>query len=65
MNIGDMVSTPRFRNVPISRIFDSVEEAREEGFLVPTYYNEPTGFKVLGRSLGLNRMDFCAACVNN
>ncbi len=64
MNIGDKVYIPRFCTVTIDHVFDSVKEARAEGFTEPTYYDKAPGFKVLGRSIGVNRMDFCAARIS-
>lgn len=57
MEIGSYVRTPRFLEVRISDVFKSPEEARKNGFIEPTHY-EDKQYDVLGKSIGLNRMIF-------
>ena len=57
MEIGNYVRTPRFLEVKIKEVFESPEEARKNGFIEPTHY-EDKQYDVLGKSIGLNRMIF-------
>lgn len=59
MKKGDYVTTPRFLNVKIEEVFSSIEAAKEAGFVETTHY-ENSQYGILGRSLGLNRMEFAA-----
>ena len=56
--IGDYIETPRFLNVRIEAIFTKVEDANTLGFTQPTHFKGD--FKILGRNLGNNLMDFAA-----
>jgi hypothetical protein len=56
---GDMVRTPRFCTVRITKVFTSPDRARKEGFTEPTHY-ENAEYNILGKHTGLNRMIFAA-----
>lgn len=60
MKIGDYVRTPRFCNVRISEIFHSEQDAYQAGYVEPTYYKDPSGVKVLGKSIDMYTMKFSA-----
>lgn len=60
MKIGQCIYTPRFCTVKIKKIFDNVFEAYKGGFKEPTYYDDPEGYEVLGRSIDLYHMEFAA-----
>ena len=59
MKKGDYVTTPRFLSVKIEKVFSSIETARGAGFVESTHYENPQ-YGILGRSIGLNRMEFAA-----
>ena len=58
MNIGDYVYTPRFCTVQIEEIFETMEAAKANGYIEPTYYRGE--YKVFGKSCGINKMKFAA-----
>lgn len=58
MKKGDCIYTPRFCTVIIEEVFESEDKARENGYVEQTYYNGE--YKVLGKSIGMNRMVFAA-----
>ena len=58
MKVGDRIYTTRFCTVRIKEVFETEEEARENGYKEPTYYKG--NFDVLGKSIGINRMVFAA-----
>lgn len=59
MKTGERVYTPRFCTVRISDIFESEEQAKENGYTEPTYYkNDEYGIR--GKSTGFNTMEFAA-----
>ena len=60
IKVNDKIKTPRFLTVRISEIFETVEEARQNGYYEPTYYLDDS-ITVLGKSIGVNRMVFAAA----
>ena len=60
MKVGDWIQTPRFCGVRIKAVYDSKEEAYENGFTEPTYYEDSEGYEILGRSLDLYHMQFVA-----
>ena len=54
--IGQKVKTPRFLTVTIAAVVYD-EDAEKLGFTEPTHlYDKP--YKILGRHIGINRMDF-------
>ena len=56
------VFTPRFLNVRIAEIFDSVAAAYDAGFKEPTHFTDPDReYTVLGKSLDMYSMIFAAA----
>lgn len=59
MNIGDRIFTPRFCTVTIKEMFPDRQSATEQGYTEPTYYEHPE-YKVVGKSLGMYRMQFAA-----
>lgn len=63
MNQGDYIYTPRFCNVRISEVL-SQEAAQDAGFTEPTHYEDGT-YKILGKSIGYNRMIFAAVKKQN
>lgn len=58
MDIGDYVYTPRFCTVQIKEIFETMENARANGYTEPTFYKGD--YKVFGKSVGHNQMIFAA-----
>lgn len=59
---GDVVHTPRFLDVTIKEVFASEKELREAGYTEPTHFEDPKRpFRVNGKSIGVNRMEFAAA----
>lgn len=60
MTVGERVMTPRFCTVKIDSVFNSVKEARENGFTEPTHYHKD-GYTILGKSTSVNHMVFAAA----
>ena len=58
VTIDSWVKTPRFLEVQITAIFKKEADARKLGFVEPTHYDG--GFKVFGRHIGKNMMDFAA-----
>lgn len=59
INIGDMINTPRFLTVKISKIFPDSRSALVEGYSEPTHF-EDEEYEIFGKSIGLNRMIFAA-----
>ena len=59
MKIGDYIMTPRFLTVKISAIFETMEEARAEGFTEPTHYTGAE-YSITGKSPDINHMVFAA-----
>ncbi len=60
MQKGDKVYTPRFCSVTIQDVL-SREEARKQGFIEPTHYNDPSGeYDVYGHVYKPNHMRFAA-----
>lgn len=59
MKVGDHIYTPRFCTVRINEVFESENEAIENGYTEPTHYRGE--YKILGKSIGMNRMVFAAA----
>ena len=57
---GDTIHTPRFLDVKIHKVFDSIFEMYAEGYTEPTHYINDT-YVICGKSLGNNRMIFAAA----
>lgn len=57
MKKNDYVYTPRFCTVRIEKIFASEEEARQEGYTEPTYYDDPD-YGIAGKSLDMYHMKF-------
>lgn len=53
IQVNDYVVTPRFGRVQISQIFNSQQEAAEEGFIEPSHYSfrndAETDVDVLGK----------------
>ncbi len=60
MKIGDSVRTPRFCTVTIAEVFQSEEEAYENGYIEPTHYRS-NDYAVLGKSIDMYHMRFAAA----
>ena len=60
MKKGDRVMTPRFCTVQIDSVFNSVKEARENGYTEPTHYHKD-GYTILGKSTTVNHMVFAVA----
>lgn len=58
MKIGDYVRTPRFLNVKISKMFQTENEARKNGFTETTHYWNDPEYGVLGKMTDLNQMVF-------
>ena len=59
IKIGDKVKTPRFLTVRIAAMFESQVLAESCGFTEPTHY-ENEFYEIHGKSIGNNRMLFCA-----
>ncbi len=59
VNIGDIAMTPRFLNVRIAAIFESVELADSCGFTEGTDFRNEE-YHIRGKSIGENRMLFAA-----
>ena len=59
MKIGDYVETPRFLKVRIEKVFDSRNEARQEGYTEPTHYDKGD-YEISGKHTGINTMKFAA-----
>lgn len=59
MEKGQYVQTPRFLEVKIEEVFESVKEAEKKGYVEGTDYRDPD-WHVRGRFLGENRMCFAA-----
>ena len=58
MKVGDRIYTPRFCTVRIKEVFETEEEARENGYKEPTYYKGD--YEILGKSLDMYNMLFAA-----
>ena len=58
VRINSRIKTPRFLEVRIIAIFGKKADAEKLGFTEPTHYDGE--FKVYGRHIGTNRMDFAA-----
>ena len=58
VRIGSRIETPRFLGVRIIAIFGKEADARNLGFTETTDYSGE--FKVYGRHIGTNLMDFAA-----
>ena len=58
MKKGVYVYVPRFCTVRIEEVFESRNDAKENGYTEPTHYKG--NFDVLGKSLGINKMVFAA-----
>ena len=58
MKVGDRIYTPRFCTVRIKEVFETEEEARENGYKEPTYYKGD--YEILGKSLDMYHMLFAA-----
>ena len=58
VRIDSRIRTPRFLEVRIIAIFKKSDDARQLGFTESTDYEGD--FKVYGRCIGDNRMDFAA-----
>ena len=58
VRIDSRIKTPRFLEVRIIAIFGKSDDARQLGFTEPTDYDGE--FKVYGRHIGTNLMDFAA-----
>ena len=50
---GSGVYTPRFCTVVIKEVFASAEEAKQEGYQEPTFYDDPD-YGIRGRSIDVN-----------
>lgn len=62
LNPGDQVRTPRFLTVTIKEVFPSETAMREAGYTEPTHYDDPEcKYRVSGKSIGENLMEFAAA----
>lgn len=62
--VGETVFTPRFMNVTIRESFKSLKEAYQAGYTEPTHNREgyeEGGYKILGRNISLNHMEFAVA----
>lgn len=64
INIGDCIYTPRFCTVKISDKFSSVEDMCKAGYTETTHYNKDNNV-IYGKSIGVNRMVFAVANINN
>ena len=58
MKVGDRIYTPRFCTVQIKEVFETEEEAMENGYKEPTYYKGD--YEILGKSLDMYHMLFAA-----
>lgn len=56
---GCRIMTPRFCTVRIERIYDSMSDARTDGYTEPTYA-DADGYDIRGKHEGTNRMTFAA-----
>ena len=61
---GDYVRTPRFLTVKIKKVYPSTEEMYCTGFEEPTHFRDDD-YEVCGKTIGLNQMEFAAACKQN
>jgi len=59
MKAGDYAKTPRFLNVKIQEVFDSVRDMLANGYTEPTHYDGE--YAIQGKSTGINLMQFAAA----
>ena len=59
MELGAIVSTPRFCTVIISAIFEHAEDAIKCGYVEPTHTNMPD-WEIKGKSLDMYHMEFAA-----
>ena len=59
MKKGDMIYTPRFCTVKIEEVYETREEATENGYREPTHYRDPV-YGILGKSLDMYHMLFAA-----
>ena len=63
MEKGKYVETPRFGRVKIAEVFSGAAEAERAGFTEPTHY-DAGAWRIVGRHIGINRMEFGAVAVN-
>ena len=63
MKKGDFVKTPRFMTVKIEDVFENMKTAREQGYKEPTHFDDED-YEILGKHIGLNRMNFVAIKIN-
>lgn len=59
MKKGELYRTPRFGTVKIEQVFGCRKDAEKAGFHEQTFY-ENNKYGILGRTLGINLMDFGA-----
>ena len=56
---GCWVHTPRFLKVEIKEVYESQRDARKDGYIEPTHYDDHE-HGILGKSTGRNMMIFAA-----
>lgn len=62
IKVGDTILTPRFLNVTIEEVFETERELREAGYTETTHFEDPDRpYRVNGKHIGPNRMQFAAA----
>ncbi len=59
IKVGSRVYTPRFCTVIVNQVFDTKEEAFNNGFKEPTYWDDPE-YEIRGKSIKENTMIFAA-----
>lgn len=59
MELGTIVSTPRFCTVTISAIFEHSEDAIKCGYIEPTHTQLPE-WEIKGKSIDMYHMEFAA-----
>ena len=60
MKVGDRVYTPRFCTVTIQKVFESENEAWNEGFKESAHFDKDPEYSIYGKHTGENRMIFAA-----
>lgn len=59
MKKGDFITTPRYGEIRLQAVYESLEEARKAGYKEDTWYKDPA-YGILGKDLGKDLMAFAA-----
>ena len=59
MRKGDFIATPRYGEIHLQAVYESLDEARKAGYKLDTLYKDPA-YGILGKDLGMELMAFAA-----